>query len=260
LNREVATLELRGCDTVLLEAQLPEILRRPMGQIAPVNVMDLVELAATDGRPKTTDRALQRFVAELPRQLADIPRGKSWETFLVDLEELPGDRVPHVYRRLVEAEAKTRTDTWPRVEALLAQWASAEPAPFVMNARHVRVQRATMAEPKPEVSRAERATRAPKEPREPGTRAPKAPKEPKAERTAVVVDIERRDFVIQQALERLGRTTSDKGLLEAVLLAGIKHAAKDRYPDMIPGEILAILRQLKDHNRVKYSAGRWMQR
>lgn len=257
MNRDVPTLELRGCDQVLLEAQLPEILRRPMGQIAPTNVMDLVELASTAGRPKATERALQRFVTEIPRQLADIPRGRSWDLFLSDLEEIPADRVPHAFRAMVANEAKTRPDSAGRVEPLLAKWSGAEPAPFTMNARHVRVQRATMVEPTPEPTRAERSMRPP---REPGERAPREPKAPKPERPKAVLDIERQEFVIQQCLERLGRTSSDKGLLEAVLVAGVKHAAKDRYPDMIPGEILGVLRALKDKNRVKYSAGRWMPR
>ncbi len=257
MNRDVPTLELRGCDQVLLEAQLPDLLRRPIGQIAPLNVMDLVELASTEGRPKATDRALQGFVAGLPRQLADIPRGRSWEIFLTDLEELPADGVPLVFRSMVEAEGRNRPDTTARVDALLLRWQGITPAPFVMDAKRGRVQRATMAEPKVEVSRAERALRGPKEPKE-----PKAPRvaAPKAEKAKVVVDVERQEFVIQQVLERLGRTSSDKGLLEVVLVAGIKHAAKEQYPDMIPGEIIGILRQLKDRNRVRYSANRWMPR
>lgn len=257
MNRDVPTLELRGSDQTLLEAQLPDLLRKPIGQIAPLNVMDLVELAGTDGRPRPTEKTLQGFVAGLPRQLADIPRGRSWELFLIDLEELPADRVPILFRRMLEGEGRNRADSAPRVDALLARWAGTEPAAFQMNTRQARIQRATMAEPRPEVSRAERATRPPKEPKEAGE--PRAAR-PKPERTKVVQDIERQSFVEQQCLERLGRTSSDKGLLEAVLVAGVKHAGKEKYPDLIPGEITAILRGLKERNRVRYSAGRWMPR
>ncbi len=260
MNRDVPTLELRGCDQTLLEAQLPDLLRKPIGQIAPLNVMDLVELAATEGRPRPTERALQGFVAGLPRQLADIPRGRSWDVFLVDVEELPADRVPLVFRRMIEAESAQRPDSAPRVERLLARWAGVEPAPFVLNARSAKIQRATMAEPKVEPSKADRATRAPREPGEPRAPRAKAEPKPKVERTKVVADIERQDFVIQQALERLANVSGDKGLLEVVLIASIKHAAKEKYPDMIPGEITGVLKALRDRNRVRYSAGRWMPR
>jgi hypothetical protein len=253
VNRSVPTLELRGSDPTLLHVQLPDLLRRPIGQIAPVNLMDLVELASTPGRPKEIDAALQRFVDGIARQVADIPHGRSWDQFLQDLEELAPAAVPHRFRAMLAAETVERPDTTARVQRLLEKWATAEPTPFELGTRKARVQRAEMVQPRapsPEPSSA---------PREGRARAPRSERAPSAPKPKPITDIDRHQFVVAQALERLGRNP-EKGLLETVLVAGVRHAAKERYPDLTPHEVIAILRQLKDANRLRYSAGRWTAR
>lgn len=254
MNRSVPTLELRGSDPTLLHVQLPDLLRRPIGQIAPVNLMDLVELASTEGRPKDIDAALQRFVDGIARQVADIPHGQSWHQYLQDLEELEPSAVPHRFRAMLRAETVERPDTTARVQRLLDKWATAEPTPFELGTRKARVQRAEMVQPRspsPEPSSA---------PREGGrARQPKAERPPSAPKPRPIMDLDRHHFVVSQALERLGRNP-EKGLLETVLVAGVRHAAKELYPDLTPHEVVAILRQLKDSNRLRYSAGRWTAR
>lgn len=254
MNRRVPVQPLRGSDLTLLEVTLPDMLRRPLGQIAVVNVMDLVELARTEGRPKAVDRSLQAFVDGLQRQVADIPIGRSWEQFLEDLGELTGRQVPLRFRAILKEEGSPLDRAPQKVTALLERWEAEEPEPFPVGAKATRIQRAEMAQPRgpsPEPSSAPRA-RGEKAERSP--RAPKAPAAPRAPKP--VADVERRDFVIEQAIERLARS-SDKGLAETVLVAGIRHAAREQYSDMTPLEIVTVLRQLKDVNRVRYSAGRW---
>ena len=256
MKRSVPTLELRGSDPTLLQVQLPDLLRRPIGQIAPMNLMDLIELASTPGRPKEVDAALQRYVDGIARQVADIPHGRSWEQYLEDLEELAPTAVPHRFRQLLEAESEDRPDTTARVRRILDRWATAEPEPFPLSTRTARIQRAEMVQPRgpsPEPSSA------PRERDGSRARAPKAEKTPSAPRPKAITDLDRHQFVVSQALERLGRNP-EKGLLETVLVAGVRHAAKDRYPDMTPHEVISVLKQLKDTNRLRYSAGRWTAR
>lgn len=250
-----SVLPLRGSDVTGLEVQLPEIVRKPLNQIAMVNVMDILELAGTEGRPKALDRMLQNFVTNVKRHVTDIPKGRPWELFLDELEELTGDRVPHVFRKMLAAEAEQPERAAPRIQALLERWSAAEPAAFPLSTRTTRIQRAELVVPKgpsPEPSSA---------PRERGerTRAPrgeKAPRTPAAPRAKPTMDVERRDFVVDQCMERLARSL-EKGLAEAVLVAGVKHAALSQYPDLAPVEITGVLKQLREANRVRFSAGRW---
>ena len=57
-------------------------------------------------------------------------------------------------------------------------------------------------------------------------------------------------------LEKLARA-SENGLGEQVLIAGLRHQAKGRYPDLQASEVTAVLRALRDHGTVRHSAGRW---
>ena len=258
MNRQVPVRALRGSDPTLLEVQLSELLRLPIGQIAPINVMDLVELADTEGRPKNLDRSLQGFVEKIRRQIADIPKGRSWDTYLDDLGELGGGRVPLRFRQMLADEAEAPDRDAEKVRALLQRWEGEAPEPFELGINKARIQRAEMVQPRspaPEPSAAprERSSRT----RSGGSSSSKGGSGSRSSaRPKPVVDIARRDFVIDQCMERLGRT-SDKGLAEAVLVAGVRHAGKETYPDLTPLEITGILRQLKETNRVRYSAGRW---
>src|SRR5688500_2177005 len=221
-------------------------MRRPIGQIAPVNLMDLIELASTAGRPKEIDAALQRYVDGIARQVADIPHGRSWESYLEDLEELEPAAVPHRFRALLEAESADRPDTTTRVRKILDRWATAGPEAFQISVGKARIQRAELVQPRgpsPEPSSA------PRERDGTRTRGPsaKGDKAPAAPRSKPIADLDRHQFVVSQALERLGRNP-EKGLAETVLVAGVRHAAKDRYPDMTPLEVVTVLKQLKDTN------------
>lgn len=255
MNRRVPSLPLRGSDPTLLEVQLSELLRRPIGQIALVNVMDLIELANTTGRPRSLDRGLQAFVDGVRRQVADIPKGRSWEIFLEDLGHLSGRQVPLAFRTMLATEGEEPERAQATVRALLDRWETETPDPFSLNATTARIQRAEMVQPRAPSSE---PSSAPRERGERAERAPRAPREPKSvtPKPKPVVDIDRRDFIVDQCLERLART-SDKGLAETVLVAGVRHAGRENYSDLTPLDITTVLKQLKEANRVRYSAGRW---
>ncbi len=254
--RRLPVQPLRGSDPTLLEIQLSDMVRRPLGQIAPVNIMDLVELAGTEGRPMALDKALQTFVEGVGRQVADIPKGRSWEDYLTELEELPGRHVPHRFREMLELETTRDNRAAPRVRALLERWSAEPPEPFALGLTTAKVTRSAEA-PAPKMGDGTGA------PREKGSRArartdagerraaPRPPPRPK-----VIRDIDRFTYIQEQLVERLARAM-EHGLAEAVLVAGVRHAAKDAYPDLTPVEVTGILRQLRDGHVVRYSAGRW---
>ncbi|MEZ4241692.1 MAG: hypothetical protein R3F59_37205 [Myxococcota bacterium] len=264
MSRRVPVLPLRGSDLTLLEVQLPDLFRRPISQIAPVNVMDLIELAATEGRPKKLDRGLQTFVEGVGRQVSDIPKGRSWEEFLDALAELPGSRVPERFRQMLVEEAVSTERNGPRIHQILEKWSAEPPEPFPLGVHKARIQRAEMVQPRapaPEPSAAPRERTGKRKTESSGTSRPRSSSggtsRSTGSRTAPVVDIDRRDFVVDQCIERLGRSI-EKGLAEMVLVAGVRQAAKEQYPDITPLEITGVLKQLRDASRVRYSAGRWM--
>lgn len=256
MNRHVPVQPLRGSDLTLLEVTLPEMLKRPLGAVAPVNVMDLIELARTEGRPRGLDRALQAFVDGVRRQVSDIPNGRSWEQYLDELAELSGRQVPLAFRAMLEDEMQLPERAAPRIREILDKWGAEDPDPFPLGVRTARVQRAEMVKPRelaPEPSSAprERSGRGGRTAPPASARAASPPK-PKP-----VEDIARRDFVVEQAIERLARV-GEKGLAEMVLVAGIRHAGAETYPDLTPVEITGVLKTLRDAKRVRNSAGRWM--
>ncbi|MBX2801165.1 MAG: hypothetical protein KTR31_26025 [Myxococcales bacterium] len=249
MNRRVPVQQIRGSDPTLLEVQLSEMLRKPLGQLAPINVMDLIELAHTEGRPRSLARGLDAFVEGVARQIADIPSGRPIEEFVEELEDLEGARVPNRFREILLEQIERDERIGDRITTLLERWSGQEPTPFELNARQARVTRA-------EVKRrgvAREASSAPRERRGRGTRRSSGGG---GGSSRPVGDTERSAFIQDLCLEKLARA-SENGLGEHVLVAGVRHQAKSRYPDLLPAEVTAVLRALKDTHRVRYSAGRW---
>jgi len=254
--RRLPVQPLRGSDPTLLEIQLNDMVRRPLGQISPVNIMDLVELAGTEGRPMSLDKALQTFVEGVGRQVADIPKGRSWDEYLDEIEELPGRHVPHRFREMLALETTRDNRAAPRVNALLERWNAEPPEPFALGLTAAKVTRSVEI-PAPRLGDGtgaprEKARRA-RQRAEGGARKPSVRAAP---RTKVISDIDRFTYIQEQLVERLARAT-EHGLAEAVLIAGVRHAAKETYPDLTPVEVTGILRQMRDVHVVRYSAGRW---
>lgn len=215
--------------------------------------MDLIELSATDGRPRSLEHGLSGFVEGVARQVSDIPAGRSWDEFLEEVGALPGDRVPHRFREIISAQSERAERPDAPIEAVLTRWSEQEPTPFAMGLRHARMQRAEAVKPRRPAGEPSSAPREGGRKRASGSQSGRTGGAP---RTAHVKDIDRYEFVRDQCLERLGRV-GDKGLGEVVLIAGVRHVAKDRYPDMLPIEVKGVLKDLMGRSLVRYSAGRW---
>lgn len=251
MTRRVPEQEIRGSDATFLEVQLSELLRRPLGQVAPINVMDLIELSTTEGRPKSLQRGLDNFVDGVARQIADIPNGRPFHEYLGELEGIEPTRIPMRFREMLLAEASRegRTDG-ALIHALVEQWTGVEPEPFELGLRRARVERPRPRAPKvsSEPSSAPRDRQ-----RRSGARSSSGPVQKPRETLA---DPERERFIRTLAMEKLARA-SENGLQETILIAGIRHMGKDQFPNMLPNEITAVLKSLREANQVRYSAGRW---
>ncbi len=251
MHRRVPAQQLRGSDPTLLEVQLSDLLRRPLGQVAPANMMDLVELADTEGRPTSLERRLQNFVDAVGRQISDIPNGRAWTEFLDELDTLEGGRVPLRFRGFLEGQLERDDRESERVASMLERWSGTDPEPFPLGLRAAKVVRAEAVKPR---KPAREPSAAPREGRSTETKSKSNASG--AGRAQPVIDIDRRDYLKELCIERLARVSSN-GLGAVVLMAGVQHHAKERYPHVTPQDVTAALNDLKDAGLVRFSAGRW---
>lgn len=248
MRRRVPVQNIRGSDPTLLEVQLQDLLRRPMSQLAMINVLDLIALSETEGRPRSLERSLQLFVDRIAASMADLPAGPPWQDFLAEIDGIEPSRVPHRFREMLsrEAQREDRDRDRARVDALLASWAGQEPVPFELGKERARVLRAAPSETQTPT----RATRTPTTRSRPAQPA-------RRERLISDEDREKAAWISEVVIERVA-SAGERGLSEQVLLAGLRHRARDRYPNLSPSEIQAVLKNLRDAGRVRYSAGRWI--
>jgi hypothetical protein len=246
LRRRTPLLTLRGLDPTMLEVQSQDLLRRPLAQIEPANVLDLVALHEQPEAPRTLRSALASFVQRVSGEIADIPGGKPWLDFLEEFAPIEGRQIPETFRGWIARESERGSERAPeRTRAVLAEWATQQPEPFALGAANTRV--VTVHHPPPAASSSAPRERAPR-----AERAPAAPR-PKAVSSE---DTERRQWITELVLERVAEAP-EAGLSEPVLLAGVKHRAKELFPTLVPADVLSVLRELKAAGRIRGSAGRW---
>jgi len=237
MSRRAEFQQLRGSDPTRLEIQVQDLLRRPVGQLAPANLMDLLALAEHPEPPAAIQGDLAKFVVRVKKEVSDLPSGGSWDTFVKEISVLAPEDVPAGFRSMID-EQKMRDDRDSgQIDGLLEKWSGTEPVPF------------SVGEKAPEIVKA-KATRAPrKTTRKASAGAGRA-------RPSAITDEDRIRLVTDLCMERLANA-SDSGLKELVLVAGVRHRAKEQYPNVTPNEVTSILKTLKATGRVRYSAGRW---
>ncbi|MBA2321401.1 MAG: hypothetical protein H0V89_09615 [Deltaproteobacteria bacterium] len=232
----------------MLEVQSQDLLRRPLAQIEPPNVLDLIALHELPESPKALKNALAAFVQRVSGEIVDIPGGKPWLDFLEEFAVINGKHVPETFRACIAREAERGEARAPeRTRAVVAHWALEEPLPFLLGAANTRF--VTVHHPPPASSPNASS------PRERAPRAERAAAAPKP-KAATTDDSERRQWITDMVLERVAEAP-EAGLSEPVLLAGVKHRAKDLFPTLVPADVLSVLRELKAAGRIRGSAGRW---
>lgn len=253
MNRRVPEQNLRGSDATLLDVQLQNLLRRPMGQLAILNVLDLLALSELEEAPKSIQTQLKGFVERTSTEVSELPPN-GFSDLLDEVAEVDAERVPTTFRDWLGRESDRPGRDAGRIGELLQGWSDVEPEPFALGERAAKVERGAAAgrrgAAKDSRARARSATRSASG----RSRSTSAPRRNVGTNTSP----EKRAVIEKICMERLNRAT-DSGLSEMVLVAGVRHRAKDEgFEDVSPAEVTAALRGLKDTSRVRYSAGRWM--
>ncbi len=247
-RRRHPLLKLRGTDPVMLEVQAQEMLRRPLAQLEPQNVLDLVALHEHPDAPKSIAGALALQVTRMGGEINDIPNGKPWTEFLDEFDRFDGTQVPTTFRTWMKRESERGDARKPeRIHSLLAKWEAAEPELFELGKGVTRIHTTVHETP---------AAKPRSAPRERGPAAERAPAAPRVKAVSSE-DTEKAQWITDVVLERIAGAT-ESGLAEGVLIAGVKHRAKEIYPKLLPVEITTVLRHLKEANRLRYSAGRYI--
>jgi hypothetical protein len=241
---------LRGMDETTLELMVGDTLRRPMSQMTPPTMADLIALSEVPKPPHGLKTALRLFKDRVAREVADIPDGGELKKFLADLHELPAVRVPETLRSALRVEAVNlgRSDySREQISDVIASWDGVEPEAFMVGKGVPAI-----AEPARVLkSRSERPSR--------GGRSTSTRKAAPARATRPVklVDPERQDYLTQMIVERLNGY-SERGLAENILSVGIAHKARAKYPDIVGREVLDALNALEERGVARKSAGRWV--
>jgi hypothetical protein len=237
MRRRVPEQPLRGSDITSVDIQTQDLLLKPLGQIAPVNVCDLFALGEMSDLPSAFLRSLGEFVDRISQEIAEIPDGPSWSSYLDELRSISGERVPRTFRDLVRREGAGEGRSRPGCAELLEAWSRAEALPFELGVSAPKIQKG-----------AAKSTAS--------TSSTPRKRASKAKATAEPVDPARGRLIKQLILERVG-LQSESGLKEVVLIAGTRHRAREHYPDLLPQEIISALKDLKETGQLHYSAGRW---
>ena len=227
---------LRKADPATLEILAADVMRRPLGQIEPGTLMDLLALAEVpDQVGGQLSKELTRFRDQMFREVSDLPDGPALAEFCAELRALDPALIPanvraHFSERIVEVRTE---DAVGGIEALLAHVESVPPSPVALPLR-----------PEPSASA-------------PAPKVQKVASKPKATRTrrTTVVDDRREAWIREDALERL-KGWGAKGLKESIVVAGARH--RSPYKDLTEAEVLATLRKMKREGHLRFSAGRWM--
>jgi hypothetical protein len=266
MRRQLPARTLRGSDALTLDIQMGDLVGKPLGQVALANVADLFALDEIEELPPRLRGKLRGYRDRMRRAIQDLPNGQSFQEFAEELSEVDAGRVPASLREAIAEEAERPSRTAAELKAvgdLVAGWSDNEPTPFDLSDQLAEVKRA------PEARRREEARmRAPSGARTGGsvTRTPTATTRGSgsssssgaAKRTPKPkpqIDPAKVSWVEQVVLERLaGRS---QGLLETVLIAGLKHRARERFPDLTQQEITKILKGMSEKGTVRFSARRW---
>ena len=251
MRRQQPTQDLRGSDAMLLRVQLSDLLRLPVRQLSAENALDVVALGELVSCPKVLIKQIDGFVQRFSQELTELPGVTAFDEFLDELEEIPGERIPTTVRTWLQREAARADRPVDRIQELLAKLETTVPEAFDIGGRTHKVEH--IAAGSPPKSRLGSKEARPTSDRPKRARTAAAPRI-----SGPAHDVERHGAVQNLCMERL-QGASDRGLAQAVMVAGIRHrAGQAGLSGVTPAEVMKALRTLEQAGRVRHSAGRWM--
>ena len=183
--------------------------------------------------------------------MADLPDGGELRETVIALQDLPTGHVSERFRALLKREADRETRAKAEralLSGLIDAYEGTTPEAFPIGAGKGPRTVKTEQTPPPSSLKADKPKAAKK------TRAKKAPA--RSARAVVVDDPEQTKWLRVTVMDRLSGY-SEAGLNEIVLIAGIRHAARERYPRLLPGDIQKVLKELKESGQLRQVATRW---
>jgi hypothetical protein len=259
LRRRVPTQVLRGVDAVTLEILIGDLVEKPLGQVAPANIADLWALVENPDAPVNIRRRMANWHQRMSVEIADIPNIDILAT-AEEWKAVEAPRVPETLRQIWRDELekpKRGAREKQAIADLVAAWDETAPESFVIAAPRPATKaapRQSAAEPRaaaPRIQKIPAAAPTEAAPRARSAGVASTPR-PKPEE-----DPARNQWVREVAFNRLAHAP-EQGLMEEVLVVGIKHRARDHFPNLQKGDILAVLREMMRLGQVRTSAGRWM--
>lgn len=235
-RKQIHIDDLREKDPKTLEVVLQDALRKPIQQISPQTLADMVALSELDELPKNLGKDLGLFTSRVGQEVADLPDGDSFQEFLGKFDEVDAKDVPGTFRDYIEREAERDgrdEEDRDKAKSLISEWKGTDPEDIELSSGE------------PDIEKGKTGGKS----RGKGTKT-------KVRRVKKSEDPARVKWISAAVLEKL-TGYREKGLNEQVLMAGVRHEAKDVYPDLMPWEIKKVLRSLQDAGQVKRSAGRW---
>jgi hypothetical protein len=230
---------LRKSDPITLSVLVQDLVRKPLVGLDPRSLSDLVALADEEALPVELKRDLSKFREQMLREISDLPDGHVLQEWLDDLLLVAADRVPDVLRTAVLSRADDvglRPVTLEKLESVESHFAGAAAVAAEITVRAVKVVQKGPQVLSPEARKERREATG-------RSRVPRVEKDPERGRW-IQADLKER-------LEHYG----DRGLKQAMLVAGAKHRAP--WDDLKEAEIMAVLRKMEKSGDIKKSTNRW---
>ena len=224
-----------------------------VSRLSPSDLIDMFSLGVAEGVSKSLGRDLDVFAKRIENEVADLPDGGPIAELVIALQDIPAERIPLRFRELLTREAERETRAKGErglLKSLLDSLEGVEPEAFPLGeGAGPRVTSTEEAPPKSSL-KSEKSTKG----KAKSTRSKKVPV--RSARAVVVDNPDQTKWLRRLLMERLSGY-SESGLAEVVLMAGVRHAAREEYPHLINGDIMKVLKALKETGQIRYSAGRW---
>lgn len=257
---------LRSSDPLTLSVLCQDLLRRPLIQLTPRTLCDLLALSEVPDLPKQLRRDLEAFRLQMLREFSDLPEGLVLGEFLEELRELPPEKIPDCFRVAIVDRAEVAAKhpaSAPHIEALLSDFEANE-AEFLDpagKAQKVKVHQFDVPDSHKAPDERARKRRSASSPRRPagmtGGGGPKKESYKGNPTTKLPMrstkDPERAVWIRRDLTEKLGAYPN--GLKTGVLVAGARHRAP--WDDVAPDEIMAVLRAMAREGKARTASGRW---
>ena len=129
-KRRLGAAKLRSSDPVTLQVLTQELVRRPLGQVEPSTVLDLLALSELEAElPAQLARDLLTFRDQILREINDLPDGPPLADLIRELRPLNPAHAPACLRVHLGALQGKRThdDVVPALTELLDRWSEEPP-------------------------------------------------------------------------------------------------------------------------------------